>query len=72
MKLWKHLLAHKRQPFYAFCEWYVFGRESNWAEAPAEVDTQVTTRACSCLQMSGPLVSASCDKHGPMRVVAVS
>jgi hypothetical protein len=68
MKLWRHVWAHKRSPLYAFCEWYVFGRESTWEDAPAGVDTQVTTRTCSCMQISGPLVSASCDQHGRMQV----
>jgi hypothetical protein len=71
MNLWRHLLAHKRQPFYAFCEWYVFGRESNWGEAPAAVDVHTTDRACACVQISGPILSAKCDIHGPMKVVGV-
>lgn len=76
MKLRQHLWAHKRDPFYAFCEWYVLGRESNWDDAPVEVELETvnSTRACSCMcmQISGPLVSTTCDAHGPMRVVAVS
>ena len=72
MKLWRHIWAHKRQPFYAFCEWYVFGRESTWADAPVELETVVSTRVCPCTQISGPLVSASCGKHGRMTVASVS
>jgi hypothetical protein len=72
VKLWRHLLAHKRQPFYAFCEWYALGRDSVWADAPVELETSVSTRACACMQISGPLVSASCDAHGPLNVMSVS
>jgi hypothetical protein len=68
MRLWKHLWAHKRQPFYAFCEWYVLGRESNWSEEPVPVEVEPTTRACACMQISGPILSATCDQHGRLRV----
>ncbi len=37
MTLLKHLRAHWRNPLYAFCEWYMFGRQSNWDEVPTPV-----------------------------------
>jgi Ribbon-helix-helix protein, copG family len=44
MKLWKHVRAHWCQPLYAFCEWYVFGRDSNWEEDPVPMNIEVPQR----------------------------
>jgi hypothetical protein len=78
MNLWKHVWAHKRNPFYAFCEWYVFGRESNWGEVPAPVKTvpiwkefdrlnlgPEKTFRCEHMQASG-VTSLTCGICGPV------
>ncbi len=40
MRLWAHVWAHRRNPLYAFCEWYVFGRHSNWDEVPTPIGVE--------------------------------
>jgi len=40
MTLLKHLRAHWRNPLYGFCEWYVFGRQSNWVEGPTPITVE--------------------------------